>query len=103
MSVVRRSALTSIALLLPLLFAPACGKTTGPTTQTPELTAPAELTDLDDYAAARNAYPLLEVGSAEREQLRERLREFLVGYLDRALVVPVMGQDPELAFLRDWT
>jgi tetratricopeptide (TPR) repeat protein len=85
MSVVRRSALTSIALLLPLLFVPACGKTTGPTTQTPELTAPAELADLDDYAAARNAYALLEVGSAEREQLRERLKVFLVGYLDRAL------------------
>jgi tetratricopeptide (TPR) repeat protein len=83
-SVVRRSALTSVVLLLPLLFAPAC-KTTGPTTQPPELVAPAELADLDDYAAARNAYALLEVGSPEREQLRGRLRDFLIGYLDRAL------------------
>ena len=83
MSVVRRSALTTLTLLL--LFAPACGKTTGPDTQTPELVAPDELADLDDYAAARNAYALMEVGDPQREQLRQRLRDFLLGYLDHAL------------------
>jgi tetratricopeptide (TPR) repeat protein len=84
-SVVRRSALTTLALLIPLAFAPACGKNLDATTEAPDLVAPAELGDLDDYAAARNAYALMEVGDPGRVELRERLRDFLVGYLGRAL------------------
>lgn len=80
-----RSALTTLVLLLPLAFAPACSKATGPDTQPPLLQAPAEIADLDDYAAARNAFELLSEGSPEREQLRAQLREFLLGYLDQAL------------------
>ncbi|HLT37597.1 MAG TPA: hypothetical protein VK034_14995 [Enhygromyxa sp.] len=82
---VRRSAFLTLALLVPLFFAPACTKTKSPNTETPELVAPDRITDLDDYAAARNAYALLEVGDPGRTELRDQLREFLIGYLDHAL------------------
>lgn len=85
MAVVRRSAFTTLALLVPLFFAPACANTKGPSTAAPALVAPDQIVDLDDYEAARNAYALLEVGDPDRLALRARLRDFLLGYIDQAV------------------
>lgn len=80
----RRAALITIALLVPLVFVPAC-KTNGPGTQAPALVAPDRIGDLDDYTDARNAYALLEVGEPGRIELRAQLNSFLIGYLNHAL------------------
>jgi tetratricopeptide (TPR) repeat protein len=75
-----------LAVLLPLwLCAPACTKTTGAGTDAPLLVAPETIRDLDDYAAARNAYALLSVDDGARPAARAQLRDYLIGYLDRAL------------------
>ncbi|KIG12767.1 hypothetical protein DB30_01028 [Enhygromyxa salina] len=73
-------------MLVPLLVcAPACTKTTGPDSNAPLLVAPKTINDLDDYAAARNAYALLSVDDVGRPAARAQLRDYLIGYLDRAL------------------
>ncbi|MFO7564792.1 MAG: hypothetical protein R6X02_19260 [Enhygromyxa sp.] len=82
---VRRAAFTTLALLVPLCFAPACSTNKGPGPEAPALLAPEQLADLDDYAAARNAFALLEVGDPARAALRARLSEFLTGYVDHAI------------------
>ncbi|PRP99046.1 Tetratricopeptide repeat protein [Enhygromyxa salina] len=75
-----------LAVLVPLLVcAPACTKTTGPDTNAPLLVAPHTISDLDDYAAARNAYALLSLDDGARPAARAKLRDYLIGYLDRAL------------------
>jgi tetratricopeptide (TPR) repeat protein len=80
-----RPLFTCLALTIPLLFSSACAGTRAPAARAPELVAPAELADLDDYTAARNAYALLDLGDPARDALRVRLRGFLIGYLDHAL------------------
>jgi tetratricopeptide (TPR) repeat protein len=75
-----------LAVLVPLLLcAPACTKTTGPSSDAPLLVAPQTISDLDDYAQARNAYALLSLDAAARPAARAQLRGYLIGYLDRAL------------------
>ena len=68
------------------MFASACGGTRGSGTQAPALIAPERISDLDDYADARNAFALLEVGEPGRVEQRVALRDFLIGYLDHAIV-----------------
>lgn len=88
MAVARRLALTTIALVIPLVLAAGaagCGVTRGAGTQAPALVAPERIADLDDYADARNAFALLEFGEPGRAELRAELRDFLIGYLDHAL------------------
>lgn len=68
-----------------LALAPGCTRTTGPGTEPPLLTAPDRIEDLDDYAAARNAYVLLGEDDPARAALRTKLRTYLIGYIDHAL------------------
>jgi tetratricopeptide (TPR) repeat protein len=83
--VARSRSILSLAVMAALSFAPGCTKTTGPSTEIPELTAPEAIEDLDDYAAARNAYELLGVDDPARPAARTKLRTYLIGYLDHAL------------------
>lgn len=75
-------------LSLALLTASACVGPQKGKLETPSLEAPAQLSDLDDFAAARNAFALMPVGDPQRAALREQLRDYVVGYVDEAL-----GQD----------
>lgn len=72
-------------MLAALPLTPGCTKTTGPSTELPILQAPETIEDLDDYAAARNAYALLAVEDPTRPAARAKLRTYLIGYLDHAL------------------
>jgi tetratricopeptide (TPR) repeat protein len=81
---VARSLLT-LAVLASLLCAPACTKTAGAGSETPELVAPQTIADLDDYSEARNAYALLSADDPARPAARVQLRTYLLGYLDHAL------------------
>ncbi|NVB42057.1 hypothetical protein G6O69_29805 [Pseudenhygromyxa sp. WMMC2535] len=78
----RRPLLLTLALLL---AAPACTKTHAAGTHAPSLQVPAEIDDLGDFEAARNAYALLDPADASRAALREKLIDYLAGYVDEAL------------------
>lgn len=80
---VRLSALLT-PLLLALLALPACGPGRRQS-ETPALEIPEQISDLDDYALARNAYALLPLDDARRPGLRADLRGFLLGYVDEAI------------------
>lgn len=82
---VARRPLLIFTVLAALWCAPACTRTHGPETKAPELSAPANISDLDDYAAARNAYALLSIDDPARASTRASLRDYLVGYVDHAL------------------
>lgn len=75
----------SFAVLAALCVASGCTKTTGASTELPILSAPETIEDLDDYAAARNAYALLGVDDPARAAARTKLRTYLIGYVDHAL------------------
>lgn len=79
----RLSALAPL-LLASLLALPACGHRHR-ASEPPTIAVPDQLVDLDDYAAARNAYALLELDDPQRAALRAKLRAFLVGYVGEAL------------------
>jgi tetratricopeptide (TPR) repeat protein len=75
----------SFAVLAALSVATGCTKTTGTSTELPLLHAPETIEDLDDYAAARNAFALLAVDDPARPAARVKLRTYLIGYIDHAL------------------
>jgi tetratricopeptide (TPR) repeat protein len=74
-----------LSVVVALSLASGCTKKDGPGTEVPELVAPERIEDLDDYAAARNAYELLDVDAPARPAARMQLRTYLIGYLDHAL------------------
>ena len=81
----RLSALLTPLLLASLLALPACGHGRRHASDTPALAIPDQISDLDDYALARNAYAMLALDDARRAPLRADLREFLLGYVGKAL------------------
>ncbi|MCA9696613.1 MAG: hypothetical protein KC431_03725, partial [Myxococcales bacterium] len=82
MRVPRRPLLLTLALLV---AAPACTHGRDGKTEVPAIVAPAEISDLDDYAVASNAYALLALDDPARAPLRGRLRDYLTGYLEQAI------------------
>jgi tetratricopeptide (TPR) repeat protein len=83
--VARRLLNLSFAVFAALSVAPGCTKTTGTSTELPLLSAPETIEDLDDYAAARNAYAMMAVDDPARPAARAKLRTYLIGYIDHAL------------------
>jgi tetratricopeptide (TPR) repeat protein len=83
--VIRLSALLTPLLLASLLALPACGPGRRHRSEVPALEIPAEISDLDDYALARNAYALIPLDDARRPQVRAKLRGFLLGYVGQAI------------------
>jgi tetratricopeptide (TPR) repeat protein len=81
----RLSALLTPLVLASLLALPACGHGRRSGSDAPALEIPDRISDLDDYAQARNAYALLPLDDARRPQLRADLRAYLIGYVDEAL------------------
>ncbi|MCB9567631.1 MAG: tetratricopeptide repeat protein [Myxococcales bacterium] len=51
----------------------------------PRVEVPAKLADLDAFAELRNRYALLEADHPQRDEIRGRLADFLVGYLERQM------------------
>ena len=100
--VARRLIHLSFAMWAALALA-GCTKTTGAGTEPPLLTAPETIEDLDDYAAARNAYVMLAIDDPARPAARTKLRTYLIGYLDHALdenqVEPAINALEQLAGL----
>ncbi|MEZ4454382.1 MAG: hypothetical protein R3B09_33330, partial [Nannocystaceae bacterium] len=76
-----------IAALLAGAVLPGCAhdrkKSRGP--EYPTVEVPAKVADLDAFAVHRNAYALLAVDHPQRVAIRDRLVDYLVGYLDRQI------------------
>lgn len=74
----------SVVLASSLLILPACNHSHR-ASDPPTIEVPDTLADLDDYAAARNAFALLELDDPTRAPLRAKLRAFLIGYVGEAI------------------